>query len=161
MGVIAKVELLLDVGLDKGADGVNELLRELQRKFTDQSCLVDYAVLGFRVADAATVASIPKGEYEEGLAFSRRPSEVEGLASVSTAHLSEQGREWIEGGMEGVVGYPNENGAFMYTGSGWELTADGVPPEVVDIVAWAREQGLTWVKFDGDGAVVGCLTQFE
>lgn len=162
MGVIASVELLLDVSPDEGPDGVNELLRELQRHFTSTSCLVDYRIEGFRMAGRQTQEALAASTYEEGLAFARGPREVEKLVALSTAHLSEAGREWVGAGMEGAIGHSTEAGGFLYV-----VEAPGaqdetlVPEEVRAVLSWAREQSLTWVKFDCDGLIEPGLQVFE
>lgn len=160
--MVAKVELLLDTSADDAADGVNELLRELQRHFTASSCLVDYRIEGFRAAPAKAEQALASGGYEEGLAFAGGPREQEALAAVSTVHLSDEGRQWLESGMQGAVGYPNEYGGFMYVGEASQVLESGaLPAEVGEVVAWAREHGLVWVKFDADGCEVEGLRRFD
>lgn len=162
MGVIASVELLLDVSADDGPDGVNELLRELQRHFTSTSCLVDYRIEGFRMAGRQTQEVLASGEYEEGLAFAKGPRSVERLVALSTAHLSEAGRQWVEAGMEGAIGHATETGGFLYVGDptgvqDWRR----IPEEVQEILSWAHDEALTWVKFDCDGLLHQGLRVFE
>jgi hypothetical protein len=162
MGVIASVELLLDVSADEGADGVNELLRELQRHFTSTSCLVDYRIEGFRQAGQQTLDILPVGAYEEGLAFAKAPRAVERLVALSTAHLSEAGRLWVEAGMDGAIGHRTETGGFLYVGDVSGVRDENrIPEEVQAILSWAEDEALTWVKFDCDGLVQPGLRVFE
>lgn len=73
MAYIATVRLLIDEPTEAGVcDGINEILREHQRRFVDggQSCLIDYAIdskmerIPVELEDA-----IANDAYEEGEAF--------------------------------------------------------------------------------------------
>ncbi|QMI49721.1 hypothetical protein [Burkholderia sp. MBR-1] len=44
MMIVVNVMLVLDCPACKGADAVNELLRDRQRSFNPESCLLDYAI---------------------------------------------------------------------------------------------------------------------
>jgi hypothetical protein len=58
------VTMVLDVDTNSDAyDAVNELLRELQRTYVEESCLIDYAV------DAPKPCSLSPDNYVEGSAF--------------------------------------------------------------------------------------------
>lgn len=65
---IVTVSLLLEVDDEAEAcDGTNELLRGLQKDFTDNTCLVDYAI-----NETGEELIIPD-DYEEGSAFYNPP----------------------------------------------------------------------------------------
>lgn len=62
MAKIVTVRLLLDVESEGEAfDGTNEILREQQRSWAPNSCLVDYSI-----SDEVDDYALPE-DYEEGL----------------------------------------------------------------------------------------------
>jgi len=90
------------------------------------------------------------------------PVPIEPLLAVSNAHVTPAALAWMEGGGSGSIFYPNEYGGFLYVG-GPEPRAfgDAVPKEIQAIAAWAREQGMVWVKFDPDGTDLAGMAVFE
>lgn len=81
-------------------------------------------------------------------------------AVISTAHLSVETRDWLDG--LSVADLPFSGFAGLY---GWIFfVGDGSWEEPADLVAaltWARERDLEWLRFDADASQVDGLKVWE
>lgn len=152
-----EVELLTASGMTEAA--AREKLEACNSlRFVERECWYEIKECPVSLAgESASCRETKAGPQDKA----ERRVQVERLAAISTAHLSEAGRAWMEGGMQGAVGHPNEYGGFMYTGAEWCFSETEVPEEVRAIALWAKTEDLAWVKFDGDGQTVPFLAVFD
>lgn len=80
---------------------------------------------------------------------------IEPLLAVSTGHLNTATLEDLQSGrIEWVITYPNEYGAFVLV---TDALMESVPEDLRNVMNWAREHGIHWVKLDPDGTVINDL----
>ncbi|WP_321943958.1 DUF5983 family protein [Paraburkholderia tropica] len=82
---------------------------------------------------------------------------------VSSGHLSISTRRELDRVQQDcpwtVVAVYRE-GWFMYAGEEHD-DCDDTPPDLRAALAWARQAGHEWIRFDGAGPYVNALTRYE
>ncbi|MCL4743870.1 MAG: hypothetical protein KJZ83_00495 [Burkholderiaceae bacterium] len=81
---------------------------------------------------------------------------------LSTAHLTEDTRKrWSDGEFDKVLSYDaNDYGWWLWTGTENEMLGD-IPEDLMTVIAYARNIGCDWIKFDCDGEHVAGLTVYD
>jgi len=84
---------------------------------------------------------------------------AEPLVAISIAHLRPATRRRLADGELSLVTYPNDYGGFVHVGS----ADDALPgePELAELVAAARVEGIVWIKFDADAAMADAFPTFD
>jgi hypothetical protein len=67
---LVKVQLLLDIDESSMYDAINEILRDKQRTFAPESCLIDYAITGGH--RGPKYIGIDPVDYKEGEAWASK-----------------------------------------------------------------------------------------
>ena len=85
--------------------------------------------------------------------------EIAKMLTLSTGHLRESTREWIDAAAGTFASYPKgDYGWFMYAS---EAPGEDYPNELIVCMNRARELGCEWIMFDVDGPELDGLVVFE
>ena len=82
---------------------------------------------------------------------------------ISTRHLSEASRDYLDGGGgQSVIVYPHDYGWWVYAHQEFDgEDADDVPHDLRDVCAYAVAHECQYIKFDADGDDIEALPTFE
>lgn len=85
---------------------------------------------------------------------------IEPMICLSTLHLTKDTCEGFNSFYDFVGGYPihypNEYGSFVCVAS-----VNRGPPDLAEVLDWAKFNGIAWVKFDPDGSVIDTLPTYD
>jgi len=89
------------------------------------------------------------------------PGHVRRFLDLSTAHLDDESRGFLEGGGEGVTSYPLTYGWLVYVSEPGSLACYEVPGVLLEILSRARALGCEYVLLDSDAEMDAELPVFE
>lgn len=81
---------------------------------------------------------------------------------ISTAHVPQDVAEMLDNTPVEkwpVSGFKGPYGWIIYAHD--EDVADDIHPALMKVFSWARREGFSWVRFDGDANHVSCLPAWE
>lgn len=137
----------------EACDGVSALLTETGMHDQTDPVLLDWAYLPEQagmtgdwpkeIALADDWPDQPEEARDVAALFPVRPH-IEPMLVMSTAHLSDLDREYLDSG-KGIV-IANSYGWIVYT-------KQEILPGLMPLLDFANKQGCIWIKFDADGPV--------
>lgn len=89
--------------------------------------------------------------------------EIDKMLTLSTAHISEDTANYLDGNVNDLVVYPKgKYGWFIYIDvDGIEEALNIIPPDLAHIINFARKNGFTILCFDRGGECLNELTQYS
>ena len=162
---IATVDLVIRANDWAGAcNALQRLLTDKGMYAGQESVLIDWAYVPAQrqspgtwpraVTLSADWLKTHVGTRDASLLFPHR-EHVEPMLILSSAHLNTEMRRKLQSLAPGIIEY--DWGWIVHTGPEFESELEVLSP----LLAFAREQGCLWIKFDRDGPIIDSLPAFD